>query len=630
MAIKYSQKTAISLYKFDNEDEYRIWLNANSKKTDCQDIVAIVKDEKMNNGLDLFVNGHSLTKTKIYIKKKDSVVEVSDSKELFNPNKQYYIKNFSRRGLGQKNILVLEEIDLNEIISDKIDNFKDNSLPSIMNDYMENYLDDYFESHPIQAETADVKKFEKILTNTHYMFRKIFSLLYKERAIHLGLSVKYFDENNTAINPFVEYKETKTIKKAQFRITGATGKDVVFKNLSFYEDNSETPFLTVNGTKLQNGINEDVFMNVEISKNKTIHAILTYDINRLIDTAKSNNISNFDSSVFFKNKEEKCCCCSKFFIVEPKIELSAYELFFGPNSSSQMIQVSANNDWTISNTNSWVVTEIQNGIVKISVQENTKTTNREGEIVFNIQGGEPKTLKITQGKVNAQMSIEPSSLSFVADGGSKTLTIESNYAWNVDENSSWIDLVVEDNLVTVNVDKNPTSSRRTASVRFESDSLIKTVSVTQDGSPKEKIFDKSYLIFVPTEYDENGYTKLLSPFDEISNFETIRMMTSLQTSEIEFIECETEYGVKDNYEFPFNVPNKYENYQIYVLVPLRDVDITNMSESSSPIKLSASNFDDNISERCDVDTYNNMEYLLVKQSFAQGANQSFIFKLTTK
>lgn len=639
MASKYSQKTAISLYKFDTEDGYRQWLAANTPKSDAQDIVAIVKNEKMNNGLDLFVNGHSLTKTKIYLKKGESVTEVTDSNNVFDATKQYVVLSMSRRGLGQKNILVLEEIDINKSIDDKIKEFSDSGLTDRINDYLDDYLDDYFESHPIQSEIADVKKLEGILTNTHYMFRKIFSLLYKERAIHLGLSVKYLDSANNVIEPFVEHKEEKVIKTIQTRITGMTGKDVTLESLSFYKNDSETPLLTVSGQKLVSGANPDLKVNITISEDTTIHAVLRYTMNRLVDTAKTNNIQNFDSSVFFKSKTEKACCCSKFYIVQPELSLSVDTLNFDWQSSIQSISVIANNPWRIStiDDNDWVsvnTSKVDNEqtMVYIKTETNERTSNRTARLSFDIDGGESKVLTIVQSKTGTNLNVSPSSLSFDAVGGKKELSVSANYSWTVEENSDWIELETEGEVVRVVVKENTNTSKRTALISFTSNNMKKDISVTQNGAPATKVYDKSYIVFIPTEYDEDGYTKLKSPYDTIPNVESVNWMVTSNYDDVEVLEFDIEYNKSANYEFPFIVPSgKDENYQIYVLVPIRDVNIpADLNDLNTPIKISASNFDDNITEKCDVGSYNGLDYILFKQSFAQGAGQSFIYKITTK
>ena len=67
MASKYSHKTSIPLYRFDSEDNYWSWLNANKKNPSVgyQDVLALVKNETLNGGCDLGISGHSLRRPRI-------------------------------------------------------------------------------------------------------------------------------------------------------------------------------------------------------------------------------------------------------------------------------------------------------------------------------------------------------------------------------------------------------------------------------------------------------------------------------------------------------------------------------------------------------------------------------------
>ena len=102
MTPKYSHKTTISLYRFDSEENYWSWLNANKKNPsgEYHDVMALVKNESLNGGYDLFINGHSLTKSRIWIKTLNGEIKDASEEGVFSPSKQYLLKNFSRNGQG--------------------------------------------------------------------------------------------------------------------------------------------------------------------------------------------------------------------------------------------------------------------------------------------------------------------------------------------------------------------------------------------------------------------------------------------------------------------------------------------------------------------------------------------------
>lgn len=336
MASNYSQKTAISLYKFDTEDNYRQWLEANQSSSEYHDILAIVKNPDLNNGLDLFFNGHSLTKTRVYIQKSNKVVEVkSIGEDVFLDTKQYIIKKYSRRGQGQKNILVLEEYDIDDLVNRTVDSaiqeFSDTSLKPLV----EQFMDEYFETHPIQQENADTKKFQKMLTNTHYIFRKLFSLIYNERAIHLGLELYFKDSENNILSSSTNYtKGEKNISKFYFKVTGAESHQISFEYLKLYKNDSV--ILTINGSDLTPGINAEYSIGENIlNADTTYKAELKYKVLKLINTTETNNIENFPEVASYKAKDETIQNSVKFYItketpVTPPASYNKGYLYFIP------------------------------------------------------------------------------------------------------------------------------------------------------------------------------------------------------------------------------------------------------------------------------------------------------------
>ena len=88
MTPKYSHKTTISLYRFDSEENYWSWLNANKKNPseEYHDVMALVKNESLNGGYDLFINGHSLTKSRIWIKTLNGEIKDASEEGVFSPS----------------------------------------------------------------------------------------------------------------------------------------------------------------------------------------------------------------------------------------------------------------------------------------------------------------------------------------------------------------------------------------------------------------------------------------------------------------------------------------------------------------------------------------------------------------
>ncbi|MEQ9090193.1 MAG: cohesin domain-containing protein [Balneola sp.] len=95
------------------------------------------------------------------------------------------------------------------------------------------------------------------------------------------------------------------------------------------------------------------------------------------------------------------------------------------------------------------------------------------------------------------LSVSPTSLSFDADGGTKSFAVTSNTTWSVSDNQSWISVSGADNngndsQVNVTVTSNSsTTSSRSGTVTISGGGLTRTVSVSQQG---EDILDIDLIV----------------------------------------------------------------------------------------------------------------------------------------
>lgn len=102
-----------------------------------------------------------------------------------------------------------------------------------------------------------------------------------------------------------------------------------------------------------------------------------------------------------------------------------------------------------------------------------------------------------QEEKDGPLAVTPPSLEFVADGGTKTITVEG-LNWEATENVDWMELQRSEDIVTVIVDKNETKEERKASITVRNSVDTKTVAVTQMASGTvghELVLDPDKLIF---------------------------------------------------------------------------------------------------------------------------------------
>lgn len=125
------------------------------------------------------------------------------------------------------------------------------------------------------------------------------------------------------------------------------------------------------------------------------------------------------------------------------ISLGKNSLSFEASSSSETVSVTANVNWTAECSDSWVtVSKNSSTELSVSVSSNTSTA-RTSNIYIKEQGKSATlaTINVSQAAtVQYDISSNLTSLSFTADGGSQSVAITSNFAWETVSKPSWITL----------------------------------------------------------------------------------------------------------------------------------------------------------------------------------------------
>lgn len=336
MTPKYSHKTTVSLYRFDSEEKYWSWLNANKKNSigEYHDVMALVKNESLNDGYDLFINGHSLTKSRIWIKTLNGEIKDASEEGIFSPSRQYLLKNFSRNGQGQKNVILLEEFDINKLVVDTTNEFInttfrdwiDNYLYNYVQEFLNNYIDEMFSEEIetiIQKSFEDYMKLHTIehshiygaLQDTHYNFRKIFSLLHHRKPANLKLDVSYVDRDGNTRQNLGLYIKTASIHTFRYNIIGAEGLDITYKGLNVYMNGIDEPVLTIDGAELTQSPSGEKEFNMFLESDTEFKAVLEYT-NRYLDDREIDDESKYDSEVEYHTEDCSVMTYTKFYVVE--------------------------------------------------------------------------------------------------------------------------------------------------------------------------------------------------------------------------------------------------------------------------------------------------------------------------
>ena len=170
------------------------------------------------------------------------------------------------------------------------------------------------------------------------------------------------------------------------------------------------------------------------------------------------------------------------------LAVSNSSLTFDAAAGQQTVNVTANCDWKVSCSASWLTINPMSGnanaTLTLSAQENTTTTQREA-IITVTGGGFTRTISVSQRGDDIRLSISPQTMEFDCNEEEKTLAITSNSSWTTSSDQSWCTVSKSsgngnDN-ITVKVSKTDAADKRTANVKITAGTLSQTVTVTQNG-----------------------------------------------------------------------------------------------------------------------------------------------------
>ena len=149
--------------------------------------------------------------------------------------------------------------------------------------------------------------------------------------------------------------------------------------------------------------------------------------------------------------------------------------------------VSSNVTWSVSVPASWVSVNpssgVNNGVVEVVVAQNTTAAPRTATITVS-GGNMSKSITVSQEAAPPSLSLNPESLSFVADGGTQNVTVTSNGSWTASSTETWCKTNVTsgkgNSTLTITVEANSTSSARSANVIVKVSNLEKRITVSQE------------------------------------------------------------------------------------------------------------------------------------------------------
>ena len=156
-------------------------------------------------------------------------------------------------------------------------------------------------------------------------------------------------------------------------------------------------------------------------------------------------------------------------------------VLFSALGGTQMVPVETKRNWTFSGSHDWCSAVKDAEGLKLVADPNPSTVRRSQTVTVQ-WSGHKQLLKIVQEGSEIQLSLGERDVYFTADDGERTVAVQSNYAWTVQEESipEWCTVRVDSTHLYLLPAYNDSGERREATIRLAAETKKETLRVVQD------------------------------------------------------------------------------------------------------------------------------------------------------
>ena len=197
---------------------------------------------------------------------------------------------------------------------------------------------------------------------------------------------------------------------------------------------------------------------------------------------------------------------------EIKWQISPASTRLSSGGDTESIIVEANGNWSVASDQPWCNIDPGSGgngqtVVKITATKNSTEEARSAELTF-ISGKYNHKYNVVQdaGELIVEWTVEPyiSDISF--EGGTKSISVNSNADWELTANQSWITLSSDngskgETVVKITATANTDVKNRIAELKFVSGNFSKTHFVNQEADKNENYVPEEYSMVWNEEFD---------------------------------------------------------------------------------------------------------------------------------
>ena len=196
------------------------------------------------------------------------------------------------------------------------------------------------------------------------------------------------------------------------------------------------------------------------------------------------------------NQSKSVKVTQKKFVLEFEVGIS--ELTFEAEGGTQTIPVTANFEYSVSESADWLSYQITSSGVKLTATANVEEKENTAEVkIYSNKYGVTKTVYVTQKKFVPTITIDKTELCFEAKGGIQSFSVSANFEYSISENTDWFSYKRNGNSVIITVDSYDVTEARNAEIVITNDkyNIRKIVIVTQNAFVPMLDLDKTELEF---------------------------------------------------------------------------------------------------------------------------------------
>lgn len=179
-------------------------------------------------------------------------------------------------------------------------------------------------------------------------------------------------------------------------------------------------------------------------------------------------------------------------------------LGFGQDAGKSFIFIETNDTaWTVSESENWITTELEDDGVFVDVTSNPTKKKRSGKVKVQFACGETRYVDITQAIGRTTLSVPQKSYTFDYDGGEKNnVSVVCNYdQWSATPSVSWLKTKKKYGGISIECAPNSMAETRSGNVKVETNDaehLVEYIIVRQGEAP-------AYISAEQSQYKGDGY-----------------------------------------------------------------------------------------------------------------------------